>query len=1207
MKGISYRDRDYAFGETMLALRAKIGLTQAGLAHSLGVSRRAVTDWETGNSYPKAEHLKQLIALAMEQHAFRAGHEAEEVRLLWHTSHQKVLLDEAWLGEILLYTKSVDDPHVDWGDALATPIFYGREWELRLLTEWVVEQRCRVVSVLGLGGIGKSALAVNLMHQAAIKFDVVIWRSLRDLPNSELLLDSILQVVAPQVLSKVGSSLERRQSFLLEYMRRTRILLVLDNLEAVMEEGEGSGRFLHGYEGFGRFLRLSAETEHQSCVLLTSREKPIDLIAQEGHQSPVRALRLARLGADACEKLLTEKEVKGSGSERTQLIGTYTGNPLALKIVAQTIVDLFDGEIAPFLEQGEVIFGGVRELLSEQFARLSALEQSLMFWLAILRESSTFDELLAVLATPMPRVRLLDAVEALHRRSLIERGQNHGSFTLQSVVLEYVTAQLIADAGDEILNGKLARLIDHGLELAQAREYVRQTQERLILVPILALLQSAYPQPEAVEAQLITLLTQLTSLAEASQGYGPANLVTLLRLQRGNLRGLDLGGAILRGLYLQGVEMQDTRLVKAAIRDSVFTQTFDAIMAVAISSSGRYWAAASRRGEVQVWAVSGLTLHPLWTVYADTVWSLAFSPDERTLVTSGSLAVKSYDAASGALRWLGRHAGQVNSVAFAPDGRMVASSGSDAIVRIWDLQSGTQLQELLHPNVVSGVAWSPDGRLLASSDVEGSIRLWEIQETNPATCVHTLIGHTAWVDGLSFAPNGHFLASASWDRTVKLWDVASGQLCKTLTGHTDRVGRVAWSPDGSLVGSCSVDQTLWLWDVAAGSYRGALHGHTAVVVGLAFTPDSRSLLSGSEDGTLRVWDVANMQCVRIMQGHISSPVDVDWSPDGTQLVSGSTDTLVTIYDVTSKTSPRVLRGHGGVVLGVAWNSDGRLLASSEWDNTIRLWDSQSGECIQVFHHPDDTGNFFQRLAWSPDGQLLACGTFRRGVQMFEIMPQHGQWVGGQFPTAIRQIAWSPDSARLAGVGEDGIVYLWDVSNGKLFRRLTGHRGKIISVAWSFDGTKLASGGSSGSGGELFVWDPQSGEPVCTFVGYPRIIHAVAMGPSEDLLISGGGDGKLCWWDLQSGKCVQVREAHQGSIQSLRRSPDRTKLASCGDDGAIMLWDLNTGEYLRTLRRDRPYERLNIAGILGLTEAQKVTLRALGAIDEARNDEQPAEY
>src|SRR6185503_12134226 len=132
----------------MLALRAKIGLTQAGLANLLGVSRRAVADWEAGNSYPKAEHLKQLITLAIEQHAFRAEHEAEEIHQLWHSAHQKVLLDEGWLSDVLLHSRStkvmpldlqtnalaVGAPRVDWGDALVTPNFYGREWELRLLT-----------------------------------------------------------------------------------------------------------------------------------------------------------------------------------------------------------------------------------------------------------------------------------------------------------------------------------------------------------------------------------------------------------------------------------------------------------------------------------------------------------------------------------------------------------------------------------------------------------------------------------------------------------------------------------------------------------------------------------------------------------------------------------------------------------------------------------------------------------------------------------------------------------------------------------------------------------------------------------------------------------------------------------------------------------------------------------------------------------------
>ncbi len=90
---------------------------------------------------------------------------------------------------------------------------------------------------------------------------------------------------------------------------------------------------------------------------------------------------------------------------------------------------------------------------------------------------------------------------------------------------------------------------------------------------------------------------------------------------------------------------------------------------------------------------------------------------------------------------------------------------------------------------------------------------------------------------------------------------------------------------------------------------------------------------------------------------------------------------------------------------------------------------------------------------------------------------------------------------------------------------------------------------------------------------------------------------LRWWDLQRGECVRVRKAHQGAVQSLKRSPDGQWLASCGDDGAIMIWDLHSGQSLHTLRRDRPYERLNISGVKGLTEAQRATLRALGAIEE----------
>src|SRR5207244_91267 len=230
---------------------------------------------------------------------------------------------------------------VEWGDALDVPSFYGREPELATLSRWMVQERCRVVSVVGLGGIGKSALVTSAMHQLADHFQVVLFRSLRDAPECSALLEGCLQVLAPESLAQAPQRLERRLSLLLEELRSRRVLLVLDNLESLLAQGEVSGHLRPGFEAYGRLLRQVAQTAHQSCLLLTSREKPAALRALEGSQSPVRALRLSGLEAVACEQLLAEHEVSGSQEERSRLRQIYAGNPLALNIVAETIADLF--------------------------------------------------------------------------------------------------------------------------------------------------------------------------------------------------------------------------------------------------------------------------------------------------------------------------------------------------------------------------------------------------------------------------------------------------------------------------------------------------------------------------------------------------------------------------------------------------------------------------------------------------------------------------------------------------------------------------------------------------------------------------------------------------------------------------------------------------------------------------------------------------
>ena len=272
----------------------------------------------------------------------------------------------------------------DWGEAPDVQIFYGREDELTQLVQWLTVDHCRLVGVFGMGGIGKTALIAKLGSQVRPHFERVFWRSLLNAPLLGDILTECIRFLSGGRNLQIPEDYNKQIMILLEQLRTQRCLLILDNVEGVLQKENYAGIYRAGYENYGTFILRIGESLHQSCVVINGREKPAELEQLESNTGPVRSLELGGLQEAAGKDLLRERGLFGTQEEWARLIEHYSGNPLALKIIGSTIRDLFRGNIARYLRRAIVVWGNVRDLLDQQFDRLSEHEQEIMYWLAII-------------------------------------------------------------------------------------------------------------------------------------------------------------------------------------------------------------------------------------------------------------------------------------------------------------------------------------------------------------------------------------------------------------------------------------------------------------------------------------------------------------------------------------------------------------------------------------------------------------------------------------------------------------------------------------------------------------------------------------------------------------------------------------------------------------------------------------------------------